>query len=416
MRKKFQLTLLFIIQTIFFCACGNTKTEFVSTEENNELLVEINSEISDSEDSININSVSTETEEAEPVEINIIMVGDMLLHTPIEEASLKEDGRYDYSPIFEHTKDLISEADIAIANQEVILGGLELGVKGYPAFNAPYEFGDELVDVGFDVVCHGTNHALDKKAKGLSNCLSFWNETHPEIGVLGIHDSAEDQNEIYIYECEGIKIAILNYTYGTNGNEMPKSMPFAVDILKEKRVIDDLKTAEEIADFTIVCPHWGTEYRLTADSSQKKWASLMVQNGADLILGTHPHVVEPVEWLTDDETGNKALCYYSLGNFVNWTSGKGEGVSNRMLGAMADVTLSVDDDGNVYVKTYGVTPLVSHVTSGSGGVTVYPLYEYSNELAEKNEIQKQASDFSYNYLTDLADDIFGDLIKDKYSR
>ena len=230
----------------------------------------------------------------EPTTVSITMVGDILLHTPVEKSALQEDGSYSFDTIFERLANDIQSADLAIVNQEVILGGEELGISGYPAFNAPYSVGDALVNAGFDVVCHGTNHALDKGKKGLINCLNFWKETYPEIGVLGIHDSQESQDQMYIYEKEGIRIAVLNYTYGTNGIALPKDMPYAVDLLKEAKVISDLQKAEELADFTIVCPHWGTEYQLKQSAEQETWTRLFVKHGADLILGTHPHVIQPM--------------------------------------------------------------------------------------------------------------------------
>lgn len=350
-----------------------------------------------------------ESVQEEPSQISLIMVGDILLHTPVEESALQEDGTYRFHALFANTRDEIQAADLALVNQEVIIGGEELGISGYPAFNAPYAVGDALTDAGFDVVCHGTNHALDKGKKGLVNCLSFWESNYPEIGVLGIHGTAQDQEEIYIYEQDGIRIAILNYTYSTNGVAMPSDMPFAVDMLEEEKVLEDLRRAEELADFTIVCPHWGTEYRLEADSFQKKWTKLFLENGVDLVLGTHPHVIEPIEWKTDEETGHEMLVYYSLGNFVNWTSGIGEGIANRMVGGMAQVTIGLDESGEAFIKEYGVMPLVAHLEEGVNGVTVYPLDEYTDELARSNRIVVQDSAFSLQYCEELCEKIWGNL-------
>lgn len=361
-------------------------------------------------------------------QLTLVMVGDILLHTPVAESGLQEDGSYDFSAVFAHTKEEISAANLALVNQEVILGGTELGISGYPAFNAPYELGDSLVDAGFDVVLHATNHALDKGAKGIRNCITFWENNYPDTVCLGIHDSAEDQDEIYVYEQDGMKIAILNYTYGTNGIPLPQGMEYAVDQLTDlDRIADDLRRAEELADFTIVCPHWGTEYRLTPDSRQETLAQFFWKNGADLVLGTHPHVIEPVAWVTADgirtcdlteqetaqgaflagnEIQNGMLVYYSLGNFVNWTSGAGDGVANRMVGAMARVTLGRGEDGTVSIKEYGIEPLVCHVEAGRNGVTVYPLSEYTEELAEKNAIRLQDGNFSLQYCHDLIGQVF----------
>ena len=180
--------------------------------------------------------------------ITLIMVGDILLHTPVAESGKTKDGEYDFSAIFAPLKEEIQSADIAIVNQEVIIGGAELGVSGYPAFNAPYELGDALVEAGFDVVCQGTNHALDKGKKGILNCISYWREEHPEIAVLGIHDSEEAASSVYIREEDGFRIAILNYTYGTNGVPLPEGMPYAVELLDKEKVAADLKEAEEKAD------------------------------------------------------------------------------------------------------------------------------------------------------------------------
>ena len=341
--------------------------------------------------------------------VTLTMVGDILLHTRIHEYSRQEDGTYNFDAIFANTAEQIAEADLALVNQEVIIGGAELGVSGYPSFNAPYEVGDALVKAGFDVALHATNHALDKGKKGVLNCIAFWEENHPEIGVLGIHDSAEDQEELYIIEIEGIRIAILNYTYGTNGISMPKDMPYAVDMLTEDAVIEDLKRAKEQADFVIVCPHWGTEYRLTPDKSQKKWTQLFLEYGVDLVLGTHPHVIEPIELLTNEETGAQMLVYYSIGNYVNWTSGTVDGTANRMVGGMANVTIGLDENGTAYITDYDVEAVVCHVEKKTNGITVYPLTEYTEELARNNAIRSQDADFSLEYCIELCDEVWGAL-------
>ena len=348
-------------------------------------------------------------DEPEHAQITLLMVGDILLHTPVEESAKQVDGSYDFTAIFANTKEEIQAADLALVNQEVIIGGEELGISGYPAFNAPYEIGDALVETGFDVVCHGTNHALDKGRQGLMNCLAFWQNQYPQIGVLGIHDSAEDQDELYFYEKDGIRIAILNYTYSTNGISMPSDMPFAVDMLEKEAVVEDIRRAEEEADFTIVCPHWGTEYNLGISSYQEKWTEIFLENGVDLVLGTHPHVIEPITWVQDVENDRVMLVYYSLGNFVNWTASSGGGIANRMVGGMAKITIEKDENGNTWIGEYGIEPLVSHLEDGENGVTVYPLSEYTEELAERNQIRKQDPAFSLQYCQELCESVWGEL-------
>lgn len=354
--------------------------------------------------------VPSESEEGEP-EVTICMVGDILLHTVIEEEACQEDGTYNFDALFEHVKDDIESADIAIANQEVIIGGEELGVTGYPSFNAPYPIGDALVNAGFDVVCQGTNHALDKGKKGLTNCMNFWEEKHPEIGVLGINRSQEQRDHIYVCEKNGIRIAILNYTFGTNGIPMPSDMPYAVNLLDEEQVVSDLKKADELADFVVVCPHWGTEYYLGISDQQKKWTDLFVKNGVDLVLGTHPHVIEPIETVSDEETGNQMLVYYSLGNFVSSTSCTGEGIANRSFGGMAQVTVARNQSGQVVIKDYGVEALVCHLEPGINGNTVYRLADYTEEQAARCTTVSSDENFSKQYGVDLCNEVWGDLWK-----
>lgn len=337
--------------------------------------------------------------------VSILMVGDILLHTPVEESALQPAGNYDFTAIFANVREAIQAADIAVVNQEVILGGQELGISGYPTFNAPYEAGDALVDAGFDIICHATNHALDKGKRGLTNCMDFWQTHYPDIAVLGVNESEEAQQNIYIREENGIRIAFLNYTYGTNGIPLPEDMPYGVNLLDRERVESDLREAEETADFTVVCPHWGTEYSLDVSADQRKWTEIFLAGGADLVLGTHPHVIEPVEWVRDEAQDREMLVYYSLGNFVNWTSGTGEGVANRMVGAMAQVTLKRAADGKVRIVEQETVPLVCHVEEGINGVTVYTLVDYTEELAARNAIVNQDPAFSLKYCQELCETV-----------
>lgn len=402
-KKKIAIIVLSSLLSIMILAgCGDQKAagEIQETENNTQTGVIDNTETTDQTE------LDPPPTEDELTQLTLLMVGDILLHTPVENAALQEDGTYNFDTIFEHTQDDLRAADLAIVNQEVIIGGEELGISGYPAFNAPYAVGDALVEAGFDVVCHGTNHALDKRKKGLLNCIAFWKEHYPDMAVLGIHDSQESQDTIYIYEQDGMKIAILNYTYGTNGIALPEDMPYAVDLLEEKQVIADIQKAEELADFTIVCPHWGTEYQLVQSAAQEKWAKIFAENGVDLVIGTHPHVIQPIEWVMDEDTGHEMLVYYSIGNFVNWTSESGTGIANRMVGGMAQIILERTEEGEVQIAEYGVEPVVCHLEQGVNGVTVYKLVDYTAELAEKNQIRLQDAAFSKEYCEQLCEEVW----------
>lgn len=416
-KNKFQKRILTGMVLIFgiSAVCGNISSASEKTDAIAANVIESSSDstagITEVQANINADSKKPEAqediEENEP-EITIVMVGDILLHTPVAKSGVQADGSYDFDALFANVKDEIEAADLALVNQEVIIGGQELGITGYPCFNAPYELGDALVEAGFDVVLHATNHTLDKGKRGLTNCLSFWENHYPEIAVLGINESAQAQdNDIYVYEQEGMRVAILNYTYGTNGIPIPQGMPYAVNLLDEKKIAADIEKAKKQADFIIVCPHWGTEYRLTPSAEQQRWTEIFLKNGVDLVIGTHPHVIEPVEWVQDDN-GNEMLVYYSLGNFVNWTSSSGKGIANRMVGGMAEVTLARDAEGEVFIKEYDIEPLVCHLTSGSNGVTTYLLSDYTDEMASQNAIIAQDSSFSSEYCRDLCEEVWGE--------
>lgn len=410
------LTLLAVVLLVFKFTTDDTGSALADTPivESNAQNVENNAQnVENIDTNLSQNEKETFEEPLEPIKpkpieppsIQIVMVGDMLMHGRVMESGLKEDGSYNFDHLFANVKDSIEGADLALVNQETILGGTELGLSGYPAFNSPYELGDSLVAAGFDVILHATNHTLDKGKKGVLNCMNFWDTNYPEIAYLGINKSQEEQDtNIYIYEQDGIEIAILNYTYGTNGIPTPDDMPYIVNYLDEEKIISDLTYAEENADFTVVCPHWGTEYVLSATDSQKKWAKIFMENGADLVIGTHPHVIEPVEMLTD-ENGNEMLVYYSIGNFVNGTSGTGDGTTNRMVGGIADVTVSLDETGKAYIESYDVIPIVCHIDEKTE-YTVYYLSDYTEELAKENHIVSQDSNFSLEACKNLVNKVW----------
>ncbi len=366
---------------------------------------------------IETSSAAPETELAteppfEPVTVDLIMVGDILAHEGVYNSGFFSDGTINYDHIFANVKDDIQAADIAIVNQEVVLGGIDLGLSGYPCFNSPTQLGDSLVTAGFNVILHATNHSLDKGITGIDNTLNFWKENYPDLPILGIHDETftdYETQDIYVYEKDGLRIAILNYTYGTNGIPIPQSRPLIVNMLDEEKVALDIARAKEISDFVIVCPHWGTEYIYTPDSYQQKWTQFFYEHEVDLVIGTHPHVIEPVEWIEEEGNDHKMLVYYSLGNFVS-----NQDKQPRMLGAMAKVSITmdkIDDEYVVSISDYGVEPLVTHKLFGPGSITTYKLSDYNDTLAAKNRINSDEPGFNMAFLQDLSKQVFGDLVK-----
>ena len=400
--KKFieKLKYILFISLIVLVCDGCSKQEII---DGSEVEIVIESEIKEQKIEPEIEDVFIEPE------IDLLMVGDVLLHDNVQNSGKLSDGTYNYDHLFANVKEDIEAADIAIVNQEVILGGTELGLSGYPAFNGPYEVADAIVDAGFDVVLHATNHTLDKGKKGLLNCMNYWEENYGKVAVLGVFDSQDSyENDIYIYEEDGLKIAILNYTYGTNGIPLPSDMPYAVALLDKEKVIADLVKANEAADFTVVCPHWGTEYQHKQSEEQEDWANLFLEYGADLVIGTHPHYIQPVEMLTG-ENGEEMLVYYSLGNFINSTNEKGRGTADRMVGGMAKVTVAKSENGDAYIKTYDVEPLVTQLLYDTQEITTYKLEDYTEELAAKNKIIEKDTVFNLQFCENLCEEVFGEL-------
>lgn len=340
--------------------------------------------------------------------VTIVMVGDLLMHRFVQLSGQRKDGSYNYDHIFANVFDIISDADIAIINQETLLAGERFGLSGYPLFNAPCEVADSIARAGFDVVLQATNHSLDRGAEGLFSCIDYWRGNHPSIKLAGCAKSAEDAAQICVAERGGIRVAILNYTYGTNGIPLPDGMSWIVKLLDEDRVRADIAAARETADFVVVCPHWGVEYTHTPSDEQKRWCGIFLDAGADLVIGTHPHVIQPVEWYERGE-GGRMLVYYSLGNFINSTAEQGRGVCDRMLGGMARITLVRGDDGTVGIGEASVVPLVTQLDNGYAGVTAYLFSDYSEELAALNRLLRERdSIFSYKYCGEVFKSVFGE--------
>lgn len=352
-------------------------------------------------------------------DINLMMVGDNLMHMGIVTTGKQEDGSYNYDFLFEGIEDFLAEAEVKMINQETILGGNQLGFSGYPHFNSPTEVGDAIVDAGFNVVLHSSNHTADKGLKGILNCVDYWQQ-YPQMLVAGI-DGDGEKEEIQILEIDGVTFAILNYAYAPNMESFPKEYEGYMDMLcdynEKTRLIDfttlreevliEIEEADKLADFVVVCPHWGTEYTTKPSGYQEKFARQMTEAGADIIIGTHPHVVQPVEWV-EAENGNKSLCYYSLGNYVSTQK-----QALCMLEAMAWVTIHVDENGpSIDLEQTGVLPLVCHYNAMPVRMeSVYLLEDYTEGQASSHGIKAYGG--VNLYLDDLqkwTEEVFGEQV------
>ncbi|MBH1941002.1 CapA family protein [Mobilitalea sibirica] len=335
--------------------------------------------------------------------VTLLAVGDNLIHIEVVQSGKQEDGSYRYDHLYDRIKEDIEAADIAVINQETILGGAELGYSGYPNFNSPTQIGDAIVNAGFDVVLHATNHTMDKGKKAVMNTFSFWDK-YPFIKVLGINKSQKDQETIPIVEKNGIKIAMLNYTFSLNGHKLPKDMPWLVNMLDKAQMSADIKKAKELADFVIVFPHWGSEYVYEATKSQKDLTDFYYQLGVDLVIGAHPHVLQPVEWIETDEN-HRMLVYYSLGNFLSYQK-----EAPRMLGGMANITI-IKEDNETYISDAGIIPIVTHYEHGPADYNydVFKLTDYTVEQASLHgvsDIARQGA-FIYEETYTLAEKVLG---------
>lgn len=322
-------------------------------------------------------------------EITMVAVGDNLIHNSIIKSGKTEDG-YDFDYMYKNIKDYINQFDLKVINQETVLINDASKYSGYPQFGSPIQIGEAAINAGFNMVTQATNHAYDKREQGILDSLNFWQEH--DIHVLGIHDKEEN---VYIYETKTMKIALLNYTYGLNGFSLPSDKQYLVDLLYSDKVWEDLKYAEENADITIVFVHWGTEYTHKETKEQKRMAKLLADNGADLIIGCHPHVIEPLKTIIAED-GREVPCFYSLGNFVSAQSEPA-----RMLGAAAEVKIT-NNNGNVIFETK-MKPLVTHIQKGYSSYSAYLLDDYTEELASMH--QHKSKGLSVEMLWSLWNDV-----------
>ena len=251
--------------------------------------------------------------------LTLVMAGDALAHNRLYNAA-KKDGTYDFKPYLTLIKEKIKDYDLAYYNQETILGGTSIGLSSYPSFNSPWELGDAMIDTGFNLVSLATNHTLDRGEKAVLLSRKYWNNQE-NVYAFGSYSSYEEKKELEnkIFEKNNIKYAILNYTYGTNGIKVPTGKEYLVNLWNDttnyegykKQVLNDINNLRNKVDVLIVAMHWGREYTHTPTDLVKKTAKFLADNGVDIIIGTHPHVIEPVEWV------DNTLVFYSLGNFIS---------------------------------------------------------------------------------------------------
>lgn len=338
--------------------------------------------------------------------VSLVAVGDNLIHNTLISAGEQEDGSLDYSSFYENIKNDISSADIAVINQETILGGSEFEYTGYPVFNSPWEIGTAAIDAGFDIFTCATNHSLDKGYAGIEQECAFFDQ-HPEVVHVGTNDSEEDYNSIIYYEKNSIRFAILNYTYGTNGIPIPESSPWCVNMMDKEKITADVNAAKQNSDVIIVFPHWGTENSTSVSDYQHEYVQLFSDLGVDIVIGTHPHVLQPVEWVENETTGKKMLVYYSLGNFISHQTSL-----NQLCGGMAEIKIE-KKNGEISITSAKLVPVVCWYKSSGDKYefSVYKLSDYTDSIADSHAQRSNGAtpDYFREYASDIVSDEFLDM-------
>ena len=340
----------------------------------NKLLNNHNNISSDSKVNVDDNNHSTS--------ISLIMAGDNLINDKLYNAAKKGDGSYDFKSMYSYIKDIVKNYDLAYYNQETILGGSEIGVSSYPAFNSPYEVGDATIDTGFNLVSLATNHTLDRGEKAIINSLNYWNNKS-NVLTSGSYLSNNDRNKINIKEVNNITYTMLNYTYGTNGIKVPEGKEYLVNIWpctgnnpdndtkyqEYKEVVkEDILRVRDKVDLLIVAMHFGVEYTHVPTNYQIDMAEFLSSLGVDIIIGTHSHVIMPITYIND------TLVIYSLGNFLSAQDTNNDYNTTVGLLSSIKITKNIDKDNNSSIKLSDLNNELIYTTNKDG----YKIIPFSN--------------------------------------
>lgn len=320
--------------------------------------------------------------------ISFVGVGDNLIHEMIykeaDAASGSEnDGQYDFKGMYRHVKKDIQEADLAYIDQESIVGGDALGISGYPTFNSPEDLIEGVTDTGFDLINTANNHCLDKYQDGIVFTAEAWGKQKGVIAA-GTYTSQEDRDTIRTIKRKGVTFSFLAYTYGTNGIEAPYD--YTVAYFDEHKIREDVKKAKEMSDVVIVSAHWGDENVSAPTEFQTTYAKLFADLGVDVVIGEHPHVIQPVTWVEGSD-GNKTLVVYSLGNFLNGMLD----VNNVLSGMIRFDFVQDAKSKKITIQNVKWDPLITHYTGDANDImnsrkdfAVYKLSDYTEELAKEH--------------------------------
>lgn len=342
-----------------------------------------------------------------PVTINAMMIGDVLMHDELVQSGATGDG-FDYGFLFDHIKPEIDAADLRILGQETVMGEPERGYSLFmggmgPVMNTPTALADTEVAYGFNCILKSSNHVLDLGYSGLGHELDYWKATYPQIPVVGVDnpnktpgDTSQDLvHNVYVYEKDGFKVGIINHTYDTNEHFGDEDWQY-VSYLSEDKVAEDVQKCRDAgADMIIACPHWGVQYDTMPSEEEFHYSQLMCNLGVDVIFGCHPHILQPVELLQSAD-GHKTVCFYSNGNFV----AAGGMETNTLVGGISRVTLQREADGTCHVTAASMQPTVICYTWGPN-MSAFPIQEWTNDLAAQSVRSDLTVDYAYSWCSDV---------------
>lgn len=324
-----------------------------------------------------------ENQETSTSSVSILAAGNNIFDDNILLSGQTDAANWNYDQLYSLIRDQISQADLSIAAQESVLTTDHNLTSASPVYSTPAEAGTALVNAGFDIIASATNHVDDFGSEYLNHTLEFWRSTYPDTAVLGIHSSQEDADSIRVIEKNQIKIAFLNYTFGSNTGSAQNEQPYLVDYLEREKVTNAITQAKSISDCIVFLAHWGTLDNAVPNEYQNQWAQFLLQQGVKVLIGTHPQVLQPYHMLSD-ANGNEMLVYYSLGNLVS-----GAQSSPELLGGLARFTLEKTTSGEtstVKVTASTLDPIVMHYSENMNICNVYPLAAYTDTLAQSHGV------------------------------
>lgn len=323
--------------------------------------------------------------------VSFVAVGDNLIHPVVYNDARLKNGDFDFKPMYKPIASYVQSADIAYINQESPLGGDNKPYHGFKRFNTPSSISSDLLDTGFNMINNSNNHSLDQGTDGLINEIKTWEKLNKDILVTGTYKNEHERNKVPILSVKNTDVALLSYTYGTNG--IKPENPYNISLLNKTTIKKDVIRAKKKSDVILVSVHWGNEGKQKINQKQKEYGKYFADLGVDAVIGTHPHVIQPVKWVQGDN-GHKTLIAYSLGNFLNGQETGDE--KNILAGSIAFDIDKNDEDEKIKNVKWKSMIVHSEMTNKNNKDTrknfvIYPLNEYNREMVHKNGFYENKS-------------------------